>query len=200
MPSSIHRQPLPLDASGNLYIADTGNHKIRRVTAATGIISTVAGTGWAGSSGDGGLATLAKLNGPEGVCVDASGNIYIADTTNQRIRKFTVDGNIDTVAGTGADGYNDEGTATSKRVNYPQGVWADASGNIYVADTNNHRIRKFTVGGNISTVAGTGIAGYSGDGGAATSAKINSPQGVSVDAAGNIYHCRHGEPRRAGGK
>ena len=120
---------------------------------------------WQAPPGDGGLATLAKLNGPEGVCVDASGNIYIADTTNQRIRKFTVNGNIDTVAGTGTDGYNNEGWATSKRVNYPQGVWADASGNIYVADTNNHRIRKFTVGGNISTVAGTGIAGYSGDGG-----------------------------------
>ena len=175
-----------VDASGNMYIADTMNHKIRMVTAATGIISTVAGTGTADFSGDEGLATLAKLNNPEGVCVDAAGKITVADTYNQRIRQFTVNGNINTVAGTGVAAYNGDGTATVKRVNYPQGVWADASGNIYVADTNNYRIRKFTVGGNISTVAGTGTAGYSGDGGAATSAMIHSPQGVSVDAAGNI--------------
>jgi len=176
-----------LDASGNLYIADTGNHKIRKVTKATGIIATVAGTGTAGSTGDGGAATLARLDSPEGVSVDASGNIFIADTNNHLIRQFTVGGNIDTVAGKSGGGYDGEGSAKNKKLYFPQGIWADTSGNIYVADTNNHRIRKFRVGGDISTVAGIGIAGYSGDGGAATAAQLTSPQGVTVDAANNLY-------------
>ena len=176
-----------VDASGNLFIADTGNNKIRMVTAATGIISTVAGTGSAGFLNDGNAATLAQLNSPKGVSVDASGNIFIADTNNHRIRIFTVGGNIDTVAGTGIGSYNEEGMAKVKRVNSPSGVTADTSGNIYVADTNNHRIRKFTVDGNISTVAGAGIPGYWGDGLAANAAMINSPQAVAVDGVGNIY-------------
>ena len=171
-----------------LYIADQGNHRIRQLDTATNAISTVAGTGTAGWTGDGGAATSARLNNPQGVSVDAAGNIYIADTNNDRIRKFTVGGNISTVAGTGTGGYTgDGGAATSARINNPYGVSVDAVGNIYIADTNNNRIRKFTVGGNISTVAGTGTAGYTGDGGAATSARINKPQGVSVDAVGSIY-------------
>ena len=172
-----------------LYIADQGNNRIRQLDTATNAIVTVAGTGTAGYTGDGVAATSARINNPYGVSVDAVGNIYIADTGNNRIRKFTVGGNISTVAGNGLTGLplGDGGAATSARINGPQGVSVDAAGNIYIADTNNNRIRKFTVGGNISTAAGTGTAGYTGDRGAATSARINSPQGVSVDASGNIY-------------
>ena len=171
-----------------LYIADSANHRIRKLDTATNALVTVAGTGTAGWAGDGGQATAARLNTPSGVTVDASGNLYIADTANHIIRMVTAaTGVIETVAGTGDGSYNSEGHATIKRVNSPSGVAVDTSGNIYVADTSNHRIRKFTVGGNISTVAGTGIAGYSGDGGAATAAQITGPQAVAVDGAGNIY-------------
>ncbi len=171
-----------------LYIADSGNHRIRRLDTVTNARATVAGTGSAGSWGDGGQATAARLNSPSAVALDASGNLYIADTGNHKIRKVNVaTGIISTAAGTGSAGYSGDGWfATWAKLDSPEGVCVDASGNIFIADTNNHRIRKFTVGGNISTVAGTGIAGYSGDGGAATSAMINNPQGVSVDAAGSI--------------
>lgn len=178
-----------------LYIADQDNHRIRRLDMVTNMIVTVAGRGSAGFSGDGGPATAAELNGPSGVAVDASGNIFVADTDNHRIRKFTVGGTISTVAGTGETGYNAEGTAIVKRVWSPEGVATDTAGNVYVADTNNHRIRKFTVGGDISTVAGMGIAGLSGDGGAATLAAINAPQGVWVDASGNIFIADTGNHR-----
>jgi trimeric autotransporter adhesin len=179
-----------VDASGNIYIADTYNYRIRIVTKSTGIISTVAGTGSYGYSGDGGQATSAALDYPCGVAVDASGNIYIADTYNYRIRMVTKStGIISTVAGTGSYGYSgDGGQATSAALNSPYGVAVDASGNIYIADTYNYRIRIVTKStGIISTVAGTGSYGYSGDGGQATSAALRSPYGVAVDASGNIY-------------
>jgi trimeric autotransporter adhesin len=179
-----------IDASGNIYIADTYNHRIRMVTKSTGIISTVAGNGSYGYSGDGGLATSALLYNPRGVAIDASGNIYIADTFNHRIRMVMLStGIISTVAGTGSYGYSgDGGIATSAKLYYPYGVAMDASGNIYIADTFNHRIRMVTKStGIISTVAGTGSYGYSGDGGIATSAKLTHPQGFAIDASGNIY-------------
>jgi trimeric autotransporter adhesin len=179
-----------IDASGNIYIADTYNHRIRMVTKSTGIISTVAGTGPDWYSGDGGLATSAALYNPQGVAIDASGNIYIADTNHDRIRMVTKStGIISTVAGTGSNGYTREGgLATSAALNLPRGVAIDASGNIYIADTNNNRIRMVTKStGIISTVAGTGSSGYSGDGGLATSAALYYPQGVALDASGNIY-------------
>ena len=187
-------QGVSVDAAGNIYIADTYNHRIRKVTASTGIITTVAGTGNNSDPiGDGGAATLAMINFPRGVAVDTLGNIFIADTGNHRIRKFTVDGNITTVAGNGTGAYaGDGGGATLAMINFPRGVAVDTSGNIYIADTNNNRIRKFTVGGNITTVAG--ISGsYSGsypplgDGGVATAAKLNAPRKVALDPAGNIY-------------
>jgi trimeric autotransporter adhesin len=179
-----------VDASGNMYIADSSNNRIRMVTKNTGIISTVAGSGYSGYSGDGGQATSAALFYPYGVAVDASGNIYIADTYNYRIRMVTKStGIISTVAGTGSYSYSgDGGQATSASLNYPRGVAVDASGNIYIADTYNNRIRMVTKStGIISTVAGDGTQEYKGDGGPATSAILYYPASIAVDALGNIY-------------
>jgi hypothetical protein len=179
-----------MDAAGNIYIADMWNNCIRKVTASTGIITTVAGNGTAGYSGDGGAATSAELYHPSGVALDTAGNIYIADFANNRIRKVTVSTNdISTVAGNGTAGYNgDGGSAISAVLNTPYSVAVDASSNIYISDTNNYRVRKVTAStGVISTVAGTGTGGYSGNGGAATSAKISQPMGLALDAASNVY-------------
>jgi trimeric autotransporter adhesin len=175
------------DPIDNLYIADTNNQVIRKVTALTGNISTFAGTGTAGYSGDGGVATSATLKYPNGVAIDSSGNLYIADTQNYVIRK--VAGIISTVAGTGSLGYSgDGGAATSAKFNYTFAVALDSSDNLYIADGINSVIRKVTAAtGYISTVAGTGSGGYSGDGGAATSAKLSYPFGVALDSSGNIY-------------
>ncbi|MGY8822504.1 MAG: FG-GAP-like repeat-containing protein [Candidatus Latescibacterota bacterium] len=176
-----------VDASGNVYISDGNNHKIRKVDTG-GNISTFAGTGAGGDSGDGGLATSAQIQSPLGIAIDASGNLYIADNNNHRIRKVDTAGNISTVAGNGSGGFSgDGGLATSAQIQFPTGVAVDASGNLYIADQSNHRIRKVDTGGNISTVAGNGSGGYSGDGGLATSAQINGPVGIAVDASGNIY-------------
>jgi sugar lactone lactonase YvrE len=181
---------IALDSSGNLYIADTVNNVIRKVTASTGIITTIAGNGTPGNSGDNGLATKAALNSPNGVAVDSSGNIYIADTGNNVIREVSASsGVIERVAGNGTSGYSgDEGYATNATLNSPNGVALDPSGDIYIADTNNDVIRKVTASSDIiTTVAGSGSAGYSGDKGAATSAKLTIPDSVAVDSSGNIY-------------
>jgi trimeric autotransporter adhesin len=179
-----------VDASGNIYIADSGSNRIRMVTKTTGIITTVAGDGTYGYSGDGGLATSATMRKPRSVAVDASGNIFFADNYNHRIRLVTkTTGIITTVAGDVASGYSgDGGLATSATLNYPYCVAVDASGNIYIADNYNHRIRLVTkTTGIITTVAGDWTRGYSGDGGLATSATLNYPYGVAVGASGNIY-------------
>ncbi|MEK7475235.1 MAG: IPT/TIG domain-containing protein, partial [Candidatus Coatesbacteria bacterium] len=177
-----------VDGAGNAYIADSANNRIRKVTVATGQISTVAGTGTAGYNGEG-TATSAQINTPFGLAVDGAGNLYIADRTNARIRKVTAGGGISTVAGTGTAGYNgDDIAATKAQIDMPCGVAVDLAGNIYFADRNNNRIRKVTVAtGQISTVAGTGTAGYNGDGIAATTAQLNWPYGVALDPAGNLY-------------
>jgi len=176
-----------VDSSGNLYIADVLNNRIRKVTP-DGVISTVAGNGTPGFSGDGGPATSAALYCPNGVAVDSSGSLYIADTYDLRIRKVTSAGIISTVAGDGTSGFNgDGGSASSAQLCCPNGVAVDSSGDLYIADTSDHRIRIVTPAGIIKTVAGNGTAGFSGDGGPATSAQLNFPSGIAADSAGNLY-------------
>jgi sugar lactone lactonase YvrE len=177
-----------VDASRNVYIADNANARIRKITASSGQISTIAGTGTAGFSGDGGNATSANINMPYGVAVDISGNVYIADTVNNVVRKVNTSGKISTFAGTGVQGSSgDGGNATSAQLNNPYGISFDVSGNVYIADCLNHKIRKVNTSGTISTFTGSGTAGFSGDGGDATSAQINKPYAVAVDASGNIF-------------
>jgi trimeric autotransporter adhesin len=182
-----------VDVSGNIFIAD-GSNRIREVVAATGIIQTVAGNGTAGYSGDGGAATQAELNQVTGVSVDSAGNIFIADGGNDRIREVRVaTGIIQTVAGNGVNGYSgDGGKATQANLNLDyilaSGVFVHGSDNIFIADTHNHVIRKVAaLTGIIQTVAGIGLQGYSGDGGKATEARLNYPEGVFVDDVGNMF-------------
>jgi hypothetical protein len=176
------KNPTGVAVFGNsLYIADNQNNRIRVVNLLTGVINTVAGTGTAGSGGDGGSAESAQLNGPYGVAVDVSGNLYIADTNNNRIREVNpISGIIFTVAGNGTVGSGgDGGPATSAQLYHPAGVALDAIGHIYIADTDNQRIRR-VIGGTIGTVAGTGSVGYScTPGGAATSVGLHNPTGVA---------------------
>jgi uncharacterized repeat protein (TIGR01451 family) len=176
-----------MDGAGNLYVADTYNSRIRKVSTA-GIITTVAGNGTLGYSGDGGQATGAELDYPQGVAVDGAGNLYIADTDNNRVRKVSTAGIITTVAGNGTAAYSgDGGQATGAEIYQPEGVAVDGAGNLYVADTQNSRVRKVSTAGIITTVAGNGTLGYSGDGGQATGAELYRPEGVAVDGAGNLY-------------
>ena len=173
------------DSRGDLFIADTNNNVIREVST-TGIVTTVAGNGLQGFSGDGGAATSAELNAPTGIAIDSSGNLYIADSGNNRIREVS-NGIITTVAGNGTAGFSgDGGTATSAELDMPMAVAVDGAGNLYIADTDNQRIRE-VANGIINTIAGNGLQGFSGDGGPATSAELDTPTGVAVDAAGNIY-------------
>jgi len=179
-----------LDSSGNVYVADNGNNRIRKITEDGGIwaVSTLAGSGTAGYQD--GTVAAARFDYPYGVALDSSGNVYVADTVNHRIRKITQTGGtwtVSTLAGSGARGYQDGGAATA-RFSRPTGVALDSSGNVYVADAVNHRIRKITEDGGtwtVSTLAGSGTAGYQ-DGGAAT-ARFNWPYGVALDSSGNVY-------------
>src|SRR6266481_4059708 len=176
-----------VDASGNLYIADTSNHRIRKVDS-FGTITTVAGNGTEGFSGDGAAATSATLNTPIGMAVDTSGVLYVADSFNNRIRKIDAAGVITTVAGNGDARFSgDHAAATRASLSAPFGVAVDKAGNLFIADTSNHRIRKVNPDGMVTTVAGKGVGGFSGDGSAATRAALNLPGGVAVDGAGNLY-------------
>lgn len=234
-----------LDAAGNLYVADLYNNRIRKIMISTGVMTTIAGDGTAGFSGDGGPALTATMNNPGDICVDPSGNIYFMDNQNFRIRKIdpvtgiitTVVGNgqanyagetttatnagiyypggiavdathlyfsltahprickvnlatgiISTIGGTGVAGFSgDGGSATSANFNFPTGMAVSTTGEVYVADYLNNRIRKISSTGIVTTVAGNGTAAFAGDGGQATIASINLPTGVSVDPAGNIF-------------
>ena len=188
---------LTVDRGGNIYFVEAGigsgtglalgDYKVWKVSAA-GILTTLAGNGIASFSGDGSAATAAQFNGPVGVAAGASGVVYISDTQNQRVRAAAPGGNLTTVAGTGVAGFNGEIVSPrAAQLNRPQGVAADALGNWYVADTANNRVRKVQPGGNLFTIAGNGNASYFGDGGPALEASVNQPEGVAVDAAGNVY-------------
>ena len=178
---------LAVDGEGNVYIADTENYRIRRVDS-TGTIETIAGTGAWGTRGDGGPANRAGITAVYGLAADAAGNLYIADTWDDSVRKIGADGTITTVAGTGEEGLGgDGGPATEARLDKPRGVAVDTSGNLYIADSDNHRVRRVDSSGTITTVAGTGHGGYDGDGGPATEAALAEPYAVTVDAVGTVY-------------
>jgi ribosomal protein S11 len=173
-------------ADGGFLIADTFNHRVRRVSPA-GTITTVAGTGAAGFSGDGGPAVAAELDSPDGVAATADGGFLIADTFNNRVRRVSPAGTITTVAGTGTAGFSgDGGPATAAELSAPVAVAATADGGFLIADANNNRVRRASPAGTITTVAGTGTAGFSGDGGPATAAEISDPEGVAATADGGF--------------
>lgn len=178
---------IAIAADGSLYIADAQSHRIVRVSK-EGAMTTVAGTGQFGYSGDGGPATRARIYYPKGVALDRAGNLYISDTLNSVVRRVNPQGIISTFAGTGKPGFTgDGGPAAAADLNYPTGVTTDAEGNLYIADSINHAVRMVNTRGIITTLAGTGVEGFSGDGGPAKSARMHTPYSVTVDAAGNIY-------------
>ena len=172
---------IAIDGSGNLYVADYGNDMIRKISPA-GVVSTLAGTGATGA--DNGAGTAATFNLPEGVAVDAAGNVYVADNGNNIIRKITPGGIVSTLAGSGTVG-SANGTGTNASFNSPFGIAVDASGNVYVADSGNNLIRKISAAGAVTTFAGSGKKGAGNASG--TAASFNTPSGVAVDAAGNVY-------------
>lgn len=188
--ASFHPDGVTVDSAGNIYIADQNNNRIRKVDP-SGIITTVAGNGNTQFTGDGGPATtstvyIAAMH--NGLAVDAAGNLFIADDGHHRIRKVDPKGIITTVAGNGSQNYSGDGVAATKSSLYrPSGVAVDAAGNLYIADTNNFRIRKVDTSGIISTIAGTGAIAYGGDGGPAINASFSEPTGVALDSVGNIY-------------
>ena len=175
-------QGLAMDRLGNLYLSDTDNHRVRKVDT-RGVITTVAGTGVAGLSGDGGPAAEARLNLPYGLAVDASGALYIADLGNKRVRRVTSDGVISTFAG----GRDD--------LLAPRNLAVDGGGNLYISEFEGHRVRRVSPGGAVTTVAGTGAAGFAGDGGPASRALLKYPAGLALDAAGNLYVADSGNQR-----
>ena len=183
-----HPTQVVIDMAGNIYISDYFNNCIRKVNTA-GIISTIAGNGTGGFSGDGGQATAAALNWASSLFMDTIGNLFIADEGNNRIRMVNTNGIITTIAGNGTAGYNgDGGQATAAELHNPFGVFLDAAGSLYISDAVNNCIRKVNTAGIITTIAGTGTAGYSGDGGQATNAGLSTPAGnIAIDATGNMY-------------
>lgn len=184
----IRPSAIAYDAQGNLYIAETGNHVVRKVDNA-GNITTVAGNGTQGLSGEGGIATDVRLDSPQGLALDANHHLYIADTHNNRICRLDLaTGVVSTIAGATAGFSGDNGPAIDARLNHPTALAVDAAGDLFIADTQNFRIRKIAAAtGAITTVAGNGTQGFSGDNGPATLAAIDSPTGLAVDAAGDLY-------------
>lgn len=178
---------LAVDETGNVYVADQINQRIRKINTA-GIITTVAGNGMTGYSGDGGPATAAIITGPQGVVVDPIGTIYFSDPNNNRVRKVDLAGTISTVAGIDTAGYSGDGSlAIAAKLSNPTRLALDIANNLYICDLMNHVIRMVDASGVITTVAGNNLRGYSGDGGPATDAQLDMPRGIAVDAAGNLY-------------
>ncbi len=176
-----------VDAVGKVYIVDSGNHRIRRVDP-NGIITTFAGDGELGFPGDGGPATEARLDNPTGVAVDSLGNVYIADGNQRLIRRVTPDGVINSVAGNDLlQDLNDGGLAIEAKLELPEGVFVDARGVIYIADTGHQRVRRVTLDGVINTIAGNGLFRFNGDGGPAVTAALNGPNAITTDRAGNLF-------------
>jgi Secretion system C-terminal sorting domain/NHL repeat len=190
------------DSFGDIYVTDGKNNRVRKITMATGIISTVAGNGGSGNGGDGGSATNAQLSVPVGLCLDNLNNIYIGDYSNNKIRKVdALTGVITTIAGVGTTGYTggflgysgDGGQATNAVFSGVENVFVDNTGNLFICDQWNHAVRKVSATtGIITTIAGNGTSGYSGDNGPATSAKLNQPGGVFVDKENNIFIAEYG--------
>jgi glucose/arabinose dehydrogenase len=172
---------------GNVYIADSANQRIRRISP-SGTITTVAGTGSTTYNGDGIPAIQATLAYPKGVTVAPDGSLYVGDANHHRVRRFVPGGTISTMAGTGTAGYSgDGGPATAAGLRFPRNIAFGPDGSFFVADDSNYAVRRVSPAGVITTVAGTGVAGYSGDGGSATSARLGEVRDVAVDSAGNIY-------------
>lgn len=188
--SALLDSPLGLAlGTGSLYIADSHNHRVRKVDLTTGVISTIAGGAARGSSGDGGKAVDATLDQPSALAFDRAGNLFIADSGRNCIRRIASDGIITTVAGSGVQGIaGDDSLATAALFDSPGGLAVDASGNIYLADTHNHRVRRIdAASGKVTTIAGNGIGSFSGDGRAAIRASLDLPRGLSLDQQGNLY-------------
>ena len=186
-----------VDASGNIYIADTEDNVIRKIDAASGVITRLAGTGQPGTTGPGGPATQTRLDAPQAVAVNTVGDVFVADTNNNRVDEVLPNGHIVGFAGNGKPGYAGDGAAAVKaELTEPTGVAVDSDGNVYIADAGNNVIRRVDVQtGTITTVAGNfaadqangGLGGFSGDGGPATSAQLYDPQGVALDGAGDLF-------------
>jgi sugar lactone lactonase YvrE len=176
------------DPQGDVFVAETGANRVVKLDA-SGAVTTVAGTGRTGWSGDGGPATAAELSAPEGLALDQQGHLYIADAGNDVVRKVDLaDGTITTVAGNGNTGdRGDGGPATKAELYLPAGLAVDLHGILYIADSANNKVRRVDLAGNISTLAGNGQAGFAGDSGSATSAQLNNPVALAVDGAGNLY-------------
>lgn len=196
---SILNGDIAVDTAGNVYVADAGNNRIRKITT-DGVIRTIAGNGVGSFSGDGGPAIAAQVKSPQGIAVDAAGNVYVADAGNNRIRQISTDGNISTVAGNGAapntsDGDGDgkwtydvpDGLATATPISCDYQIAVDGLGNIFVPDGYNFFVRKVGTDGNIHTIAGDGGYDSYGDGGPATAAALARPTGIAVDNVGNVY-------------